>query len=132
MIRFNWRDFNTAAAALAAGMVAVIGFAFWRSGGNVKIVAITAGLPLGVLAFWGIYTMKMKFADRPRPSEISPRFKRNATFVSFHRPEEAATRPTLPLRSHANHDIARLRILQGRQPTISTQDAESMDQWHQA
>jgi|GEM_PF-2940044 len=60
MLKFDHRDFTKSALSLAGGMLGVALVAAWRSGGDIPTMSLTLGLPLGVLAFWGLYSLRMK------------------------------------------------------------------------
>lgn len=60
MLTFDHRDFTKSALSLAGGMLGVALLAAWRSGGDIPTMSLTLGLPVGVLAFWGIYSLRMK------------------------------------------------------------------------
>jgi hypothetical protein len=60
MLTFDHRDFTKSALSLAGGMLGVVLLAAWRSQGDIPTMSLTLGLPVGVLAFWGIYSLRMK------------------------------------------------------------------------
>ncbi len=60
MLTFDHRDFTKSALSLAGGMLGVALLAAWRSKGDIPTMSLTLGLPVGVLAFWGIYSLRMK------------------------------------------------------------------------
>ncbi len=60
MLTFDHRDFTKSALSLAGGMLGVALLAAWRSGGDVPTMSLTLGLPVGVLAFWAVYSLRMK------------------------------------------------------------------------
>ncbi len=60
MLTFDHRDFTKSALSLAGGMLGVALLAAWRSGGDITTMSLTLGLPVGVLAFWGLYSLRMK------------------------------------------------------------------------
>jgi hypothetical protein len=60
MLTFDHRDFTKSALSLAGGMLGVTLLAAWRSQGDIPTMSLTLGLPVGVLAFWGIYSLRMK------------------------------------------------------------------------
>ncbi|MDQ3232496.1 MAG: hypothetical protein M3Q07_11795 [Pseudobdellovibrionaceae bacterium] len=60
MLTFDHRDFTKSALSFAVGMLGVALFAAWRSKGDIPTMSLTLGLPLGVVAFWGIYSWRMK------------------------------------------------------------------------
>jgi hypothetical protein len=60
MLNFDNRDFTKSALSLAGGMLGVAILAAWRSGGDIPTMSLTLGLPVGVLAFWGLYSLRMR------------------------------------------------------------------------
>ncbi len=60
MLKFDHRDFTKSALSLAGGMLGVALLAAWRSGGDIPTMSLTLGLPVGVLAFWGLYSLRMR------------------------------------------------------------------------
>src|SRR6185436_17255121 len=60
MLTFDHRDFTKSALSLAGGMMGVALLAAFRSGGDIPTMSLTLGLPVGVLAFWGLYSLRMK------------------------------------------------------------------------
>ena len=137
MLTFDQRDFTKSALSLAAGMLGVAMLAAWRSGGDIPTVSLTLGLPLGVLAFWGVYSLRMKRMasdlgftgtngfDRDPPGPQSA-----MTGRSFH--------PKLLHRSHQSalildiaHPLPRFRCRSKEAPlTWDSQDLPMRDQWY--
>jgi len=60
MLTFDHRDFTKSALSLAGGMLGVALLAAWRSKGDIPTMSLTLGLPVGVLAFWGLYSLRMR------------------------------------------------------------------------
>ena len=134
-LSFDSRDFTNSALSLAAGMLLVTGLAAWRSGGDISILSLTLGLPVGVLSFWAMYAMKMRAAEGERRLFNQSRHKGQAEQRSHERqpipPTERPTYPALTLEVlRANQ---RMRSLKGRALQVQTDEQErpSLDQWHQ-
>ena len=60
MLNFDNRDFTRSALSLAGGMLGMSFIAGWRSGWEIQAMSLTLGLPLGVVAFWAIYSWRMR------------------------------------------------------------------------
>jgi hypothetical protein len=60
MLTFDHRDFTKSALSLAGGMLGVALLAAWRSKGDIPTMSLTLGLPVGVLMFWLLYSLRMR------------------------------------------------------------------------
>ena len=135
MLTFDHRDFTKSALSLAGGMLGVALLAAWRSQGDIPTMSLTLGLPFGVVAFWGIYFLRMKrmarelgfVRDHPEvhhPPEIdrTGSFKPKLLHRGCHtKLTTDSGRPLPRFRSRSRTDA----------PAWDAQDAPTIrDQWH--
>jgi hypothetical protein len=110
--------------------------AAWRSKGDIPTMSLTLGLPLGVLAFWGIYSFRMKrtalelgfVRDHPRVREHPPGSGRRGCFKPKLLHRGCHTRLT----TDSGRPLPRFRT-RTRADALSwdTQDTPAVrDQWH--
>jgi|NOAtaT_6_FD_contig_21_4969876_length_464_multi_6_in_0_out_0_1 hypothetical protein len=134
-IAYDSRDFTNSALSLATGMLVVAGLAAWRSGGNISILSLTLGLPVGVLSFWAMYAMKMRALEKePLSYQNAPQDIMEDAEIDAHQSIPILERPTYAgLTLEALRENQRLRSLKGRTVSIQAddQDRPTLDQWHQ-
>lgn len=139
MFTFDHRDFAKSALSLAGGMLGVALLAAWRSKGDIPTMSLTLGLPVGVLAFWALYSLRLRriaqdlgfVRDHPQLSgELRP--SKGFVLRSF--------KPKLLHRgSHSQLTIEAVRHLPRfrTRPKVAPLTAEGQharttrDQWHQ-
>ncbi|WP_141732154.1 hypothetical protein [Oligoflexus tunisiensis] len=134
MLTFDHRDFTKSALSLAGGMLGVALLAAWRSEGDIPTMSLTLGLPVGVVAFWGIYSLRMKrlaqelgfVRDHPR---ITP--KGGPVRGSF-KPKLLHRGSHTRLTTDAGRQLPRFRTRPRASPlTWDTQDTPPVrDQWY--
>ncbi len=139
---FKNRDFAQSALSLAAGMLLVTIVTAWRTKGDLGITGLTLGLPLGVLLFWLIYSLKMHLGRTSleirslmaRPS--APRaYQGSSSKRSMDAVDEsfADTEHSMP-GSLTLHQDQRSRRLLGRDTQAWKENRgkshDSIDQWH--
>jgi hypothetical protein len=136
MLTFDHRDFTKSALSLAGGMLGVTFLAAWRSQGDIPTMSLTLGLPVGVLAFWGIYSLRMKrmalelgfVRDHPRVREHPPGTRMRASF----KPKLLHRGSHTKLTTDSGRPLPRFRS-RSRADALNwdTQDNASVrDQWH--
>lgn len=140
MLTFDHRDFTKSALSLAGGMLGVVFLAAWRSGGDIPTMSLTLGLPVGVLAFWGLYSLRMKrMAQELGFIRDHPGRGSNRSNPAPHNPVSGNFKPRLLHRgSHSKLTLEAARQLprfRTRSKVASLawegQDASTIrDQWH--
>ncbi|MCX6128882.1 MAG: hypothetical protein NTX25_07435 [Proteobacteria bacterium] len=132
MVSFDPRDFTKSALSLAAGMFGVALLAAWRSQGDIPTISLTLGLPFGVLAFWALYSLRMKRVQdelsfiREQPTKIFEDL--SATGLQGNDPEPLHS-VGLGLTLNGHRQFTRMHQIPGSMP-IAKDLKEDPDQWH--
>ena len=138
MLVYDAKDFSKSAFSLAFGMFVVVGAAAWHSKGDVFAVCLTMGLPLGVLAFWAIYSIKMKgMRDELQfyQQKLEEADEKQRTYIKNKLPSPHTALPK-EMRQRLTIDPyetqMRTRLLRGRtaiSPLSDREKIQTSDQW---
>ena len=135
MHRFDKKDFTKTAFSLAAGMACLAAFTYWYTQGDILMLCISAGMPVGVVAFWAVFYVKHNLSHKRSIKLSSMSYHHELTNSQFSRlgPKSAlGSSERVVANFHSAEDKDRNRILSGRSrslPPKKIEEYETEDQW---
>lgn len=131
---FKYRDFAKSAWSLAASMLALSLIAVLRTKDMGMVTGLLLGMPLGVLALWVFYSIKLQMRRRPKTPELDLKLKPADVEMPHWWPAPHPLVETVLSPAARSSQDLRTRQLLGRDPLnvppSKTANAKSMDQWH--